>query len=186
MTVPSYLSVDELCQKILSANVEQKRFVVGIDGLNGAGKSTLAATMAVQLGAAVYSLDDFLCKNLGSFVSHIDCSSLSGAVSPGDKRITIIEGVCLRAVAERCRIEVQTYVFVRRLRPSGVWTDYVSCCPTDSAKNLRARAMQLRHVARRPDDPGEVSLGLEGDLIDYHCLYRPVERADYFFDVEVQ
>ncbi|MBR1172990.1 hypothetical protein JQ617_03395 [Bradyrhizobium sp. KB893862 SZCCT0404] len=156
---------------------------IGIDGMDGVGKSTLARELANRLGGSVISLDDYLTKRQNSYVLHIRCDDVKAAIS-ASKLPTLIEGVCLLAVAQRCGFEVDALVYVRRISGnSGIWHEEEICMALSPPDELKQKERALREAfstTEKSGNLGDDDLGLTGELIDYHARWRPVERALVF------
>jgi uridine kinase len=173
--ISSIESVDELQSRILKAMGALGKFVIGIDGMDGAGKSSLAHDLGARLGAKVVSVDDFWVDRELPYVAHIACQKLEEEMLSSS--VAIVEGVCLRAVAERCGIAIDFHVYVRVLsHPFRFWHDQEVCLSEFPVEELKRQAQGLRDVV------GAGELRLEGDLIDYHAENHPVRGADVVFD----
>ncbi|MDE5461164.1 hypothetical protein [Bradyrhizobium sp. CSS354] len=159
---------------------------IGLDGMDGVGKSTLARELADRLGGSVISLDDHLTRKQNGYILHIRGDELKAAIS-ASRSPMVIEGVCLLGVAHRCGFDVEVLVYVRRLsRNSGIWHEEELCMAQRPADELKENERALRKAFSTTDEPGNIiddDLGLTGELIDYHARWRPVERADFVFDV---
>jgi hypothetical protein len=164
------------------------RVCIGIDGMNGAGKTCLAGELAPLLGAKVISLDDYLNKKRGAYVPHIRCEEVSAAVEAATPPI-LIEGTCLRAVAERCGIIVRLHVYVRRLSANSLlWHEEDVCLGETPVDELKQKERELRVLAAEWSGHKDVErvaeeTGLSEELIDYHARWKPVQHADVIFDV---
>lgn len=164
-----------------------ERLCIGFDGMDGVGKSTLAREMAKRVGGSVISLDDHLVKKQNGYVPHIRCDELKAAISVARPPI-LIEGVCLLAVARRCGFDVDVLVYLRRLsRNSQIWHDQELCMAELPTEELKRKERDLRGALSTAEKPDGVSddeyLGLTAELIDYHAHWRPVQSADFVFDV---
>ena len=177
-------SEEELLAQIKDLMPKGGRVCIGVDGLDGIGKSTLARAMAKRLGGSVISLDDHLNKKQDRYVQHIRYKEVSAAIMASVSP-TLIEGVCLLAVAERCDFDVDVLVYVRRLsRNSGIWHDQEWCLAERPAVELKRKEQELRSIfAEETGYIADEDLGLRGELIDYHAQWKPVQRADLVFDV---
>jgi len=188
MTTPEnmpFRSPEELCARLADLLPKGAHFCIGIDGMDGVGKSTLAREMVTRLGGSVISLDDHLTKKQNGYVLHIRRDEVNAALSASTSPI-IIEGVCLLAVAHRCGFDVDVLVYVRRIsRNSDIWHEEEECMAQRPADELKEKARALRNAFLMADDSNIAAddLGLMGELIDYHAQWRPVERADFLFDV---
>lgn len=177
-------SLEELLAQINNLLAKDGRVCIGVDGLDGIGKSTLARVMAKRLGGSVISLDDHLNKKQDRYVQHIRCNEVNAAIAASASPV-LIEGVCLLAVAQRCDVDVDVLVYVRRLsRNSGIWHDQEWCLAERPAAELKKEEQELRNnFAEETGDIVDPDLGLRGELIDYHAQWKLVQRADLVFDV---
>jgi hypothetical protein len=177
------LTLDEL--EALITAIEGNRVIIGLDGLDGVGKTTLGRELKTRLGAHLMSVDEHLDKNRGVYLGALRLGDLRSAVERATSRVILVEGICLREVAAQCGLAVDKYVYVRRLTRAGRWDDEKLCCPTESAEALIERELSDRDTfSRALGGEGVTDLGLHGELIDYHCRYRPFEKADFVVDVQ--
>jgi len=176
------VTLDELEARIIA--IEANRVIIGLDGLDGVGKTTLGRELKTRLGADLISVDDYLDKNRGVYLGALRLEDLKSAIERSASRVVLVEGTCLREVAAQCGFAVDQYVYVRRLTRDGRWGDEEQCCPTGSAEVLKERELSNRDMfSRALGGEGVTDLGLHGELIDYHCRYRPFENADFVVDV---
>jgi hypothetical protein len=151
---------------------------IGLDGLDGVGKSTLAREMAKRLEGSVISLDDHLVKKQNGYIAHIRCNDLKAVIAASRSPI-LIEGVCLLAVANRCGFDVDVLVYVRRLsHNSGIWHEQELCRAEKPADKLKQEEREFRNALSTSEKRDSIA-----ELIDYHALWKPVQRADLVFDV---
>ena len=178
-------SVDLLCGRFKAELAKNGSLVIGLDGLDGIGKTTLARELAQRLNAKLISLDQYEEKGHRRYVENLRCSDIIVDISS----ITVIEGVCLRAVEERCQIFIDLHIYVRRIDKYGIWDDEELCLSVAAPDVLKQRERDLQETVNRiiHDDDANLErgaeLGLLGELIDYHHTYHPVERADIVFDL---
>src|SRR5262245_49844128 len=160
--------------KLKSLMTDNNQVRIGIDGMAGIGKTTLARKLGALLGAKVISFDGYLEKKKGAYLAHIRCSELSEAIAEASLP-TVIDGVLLRAIAERCDIAIDLHIYVRRISGnSGIWHDDDVCLPNLPVDELKQRERELREsvAAENGDvDLAEWGLGLSGELIDYHAQW---------------
>jgi uridine kinase len=181
-------SLDEACEKVKKLMPDRPRVVIGFDGMNGVGKSTLARKLAPLLGATVISLDNHLNKNRGAYVPCIRCQEVTAALRASGKRVVIVDGICLRAVAERCGFAIDVHIYIKQVsKESGLcmWHDADLCLaetPVDVLKR-NAREIRMAEALMNGEDveQAEKDIGLREELIDYHAQWRPVEKADAIF-----
>ena len=102
------------------------RGLIAIDGVHGVGKSTLARALAQRLGCEAIAADDFLQRNRGLYVDAILIDDLRGRLNATLASVSavILEGVCARAVVERLGLTATAFVYVKRLTPAGVPSDW--------------------------------------------------------------
>lgn len=168
-------SVESLCSR-LQALLPAKAgsLTIGIDGFAGVGKSRLATEIARRLCGKVISVDKHVERHKGAYTECVRCPEVRDQLF-SEQRPVVLEGVCLRAVAERCQIYVHTHIYVRCINRRGSWQkEHEEIC-------LEARPLQEIKAQ-------EVELGaprLTQILIDYHRQHRPFQRADIVFDLPV-
>jgi hypothetical protein len=103
--------------------------------MDGIGKTPLAHKLATLLGATVISLDDHVDKNRGAYVPHIRSQEVTAAIEASSGLVVVVEGVCLRAVAERCWFTINVHIYVRRVSmETGLWHDEEICLAAGVAK----------------------------------------------------
>jgi hypothetical protein len=176
-----------LRKKLIKLMPKGDQVCIGIDGMEGIGKTTLTNNLAVLLGAKAISLDDYVDRNRGMYVPHIRCTEVKAAIVGALPSTVIVEGVCLRAVAQRCGLSVHVHVYVRRL--SGrLWHDAEICCAATPVDELKQHERELHRWAgvlsgREDLDQAEQETGLRDELIDYHDKWKPVQHADVVFTI---
>ena len=164
--------------------------VIGIDGTDGVGKTTLANELGRAIGVPIVSLDDFIVKNQGSYVPHLQISDLREALASAGRPV-IVDGVCLLAALERLSLQADVLVYVKRVADWGHWYDEDACDPEEDEETLIARLSReaadfARLDAQLSSEPvpaeGETGLtALREEIIRYHCQYRPSRRAQISF-----
>lgn len=176
------MTLDELETHI--ATTDGNRLIIGLDGLDGAGKTTLGRELASRLKADLVSVDDYIVQNTGKYLNAIRQVDLSNALLSAASRVVIVEGICLREVAALCDLPIGMYVYVRRMEADGGWLAEAQCRPTEAAEILKRRELNDRNlISRALGGESVTDLGVHGELIDYHCKYRPFENADFVVDV---
>jgi hypothetical protein len=182
-------SIDVLCKRVGKMTATETKLVIGLDGMDGVGKTTVGKELVRRLHARLISLDDYLEKKRGTYVPHLRCDEVRELVENSDSSI-VIDGVCLRAVAERCGIDIGLYVYVRRINQHGRCDDEEICLACEPPEVLKERERELRAMAESFLDKDSEQLtasdrheyGLKEELIDYHHNYSPVKKADIIFD----
>lgn len=165
---------------------------VAVDGIDGSGKSTLARALAQRSGWTILHLDDYLHKDQGTYVQHIDAERLKGDLRALDG-VVIVEGVCVLAVLERVAEPVVAHIYVKRLGSYGAWLDEEdSCVDCSVEEKLAELSAQVAHFAKHrglvDSDAVGVSASATGltefreEVIRYHAAYRPFETATFVFE----
>lgn len=92
----------------------------------------------------------------------------------------------LRAAVERCGLDPQLHLYVRRLTRDGRWEDEEQCRPRNP-EELKQRELGERNAfSLSLGGEGVIDLGMHGELIDYHYRQKPFENADMVIDVHEQ
>lgn len=149
------------------------RSIVGLDGAAGSGKSTLATALGPRLGADVVSLDSFLNRNEGRFFKGLRLPELRDRLADA-KGTTIVEGVLLLQVLEALSVSCDVLVYVKRVGLGGRWEDEEECAIDGDPDTLIA-GLLADFKAMWPDEHSIPALNEE--IIRYHAMYRPHERA---------
>ena len=163
-------SLEELYDKVKGLMPNRPKVCIGIDGMTGVGKTCLAFRLAPLLGAAVIKLDDHVDKGKGEYVPFMRCQEVTAALEAAGERVVIVDGICLRSVAERCGFAIDVHIYVKRLTKTGSWQDVYICLALDPVDQLKQR--EREYGAPEP---------WVDELIDYHAQWRPVENADAIF-----
>ena len=150
---------------------------IGIDGLNGIGKSTLAGQLAQSIGCEHVAVDDFIEKNRGAYVAHVDTKRLTTLLA--GKGQFVIEGVCLLEVLARLNIKLDCFIYYKRLQ-HGLWADERECViDGDVNEFLESEREIVRLICK--DQKRPESLGLAEEIIRYHAARKPHEVADAIY-----
>lgn len=156
---------------------------VGIDGVDGCGKTTLAKTLAAQLKIPLISVDDYLNKKRGSYLEHLRYENLKWtfhAQSP-----CIMEGVCLLQVLKFAGLDIDTLVYVKRMR-HGLWSDERECDIDEDVDAFLEEEKELAEMlstskADQSDQSSSEFPSLAEEIIRYHASYRPFENATFWY-----
>jgi hypothetical protein len=172
MTILSRPTVHSLLGPIIHRDPS----LIGIDGLDGCGKSTLANELAGHIHFDVVSIDDFLDRNKGTYVDHIELNRLGEALQG---RNAIVEGVCLLKVLSLIGLKPDLSIYVQRIR-NGIWDDE-DWLGLD--RDLDEHLERIRIAATAFSEDGEdVPLAdMSTEVIRYHHEYRPHDSADLTF-----
>jgi uridine kinase len=178
-------SLEELYDKVKGLMPNRPKVCIGIDGMTGAGKTPLARKLAPLLGATVIKLDDYVDKGQGGYVPFIRCHEVTAALEAAGGHVVIVDGICLRAVAERCGFAIDVHIYVKWVTKTGSWQDVHICLALDPVDDLKRREREIRRAAAtmNGEDAGqaESDTGYREELIDYHAQWRPVENAGAIF-----
>jgi hypothetical protein len=181
-------TLKQLHGKIKALMSERPTRFIGIDGMDGTGKTHLAGKLAELLGATVISLDGYVDKKQGAYIPYIRCQDVKAAIEANSAPV-IVEGVCLRAVAERCGFTINVHIYVRRVsKDSGLWHDDEICLAETPVDELKQRERELRRAGAALSgsenlEEAEKKTGLHDELIDYHACWKPVQSADVVFTI---
>jgi adenylate kinase family enzyme len=182
------ISLEELHDKVKGLMPNRPKVCIGIDGMDGVGKTRLAQNLATRLGATVISLDDHVAKKRGMYVPYIRCQEVTAAIEAGS-RLVVVEGVCLRAVAECCAFTIDVHIYVKRVsRDTGLWNDAELCLAETPVDDLKQHERELRRwgavISGREDvERAEKETGLRDELVEYHARWRPVQSANVLFTI---
>ena len=166
--------------------------VVAIDGVDGSGKSTLARTLAEPARWTVLHLDNYLHRDQGTYVQHLDAERLSKDVRSA-AGIVLVEGVCVLAALERIAEPARSHIYVKHLGSYGNWLDEEESCFECTAEQKIAELSQqvalfAKHSKLFESDSshdGAAPAGLtefRAEVIRYHAAYRPFDRATYVYE----
>lgn len=168
---------------------QQEVKVIGVDGIDGSGKTTLANEIVHSLGLRLFSIDDFLKRQQGSYLEHIRFSELKSLIDdvPGP---IVLEGICLLHIAEQISLDVTDYIYIKQVNEWGFWIDEETCNPEEPVEETieclgkEADAITPFLKGMLPSNGGSESKGLttfREQVIRYHAQYRPWSRAHYIY-----
>jgi shikimate kinase len=165
-------SSSELARLLVARQVR----LVAIDGAHGSGKSTLSKALALQLGASLIEIDQYLNRHQGAYVAHLDLKAIAEQV---DAEVpSILEGICMRQVVAAAGLRPDVYVYIKRMARWG-WADeddLVVEAPIEAhLERLRQQAALFLSENEHPD------LGLWDEVIRYHAIHRPQDVSDFVF-----
>lgn len=177
-------NVDEIADLIKSTFATAG--IIGIDGNDGVGKSTLAKELGEVIGAAVFSIDDFVANNLGSYIPNLRAKELQAAVSSASRPL-IVEGVCLLNALEVADLKPDLLIYLKRMSNYGHWYDQDECDPVEEEDALIQRLSNLAlefsrldaSLSGKPEDEVRASglTPLREEIIRYHSRFRPSRNA---------
>ena len=159
--------------------------IVAVDGVDGSGKSTLARKLSALTDWKVLHLDDFLTKDQGTYVQHLDLELLNQRICDSIGTI-IVEGVCLLAALEDAGQQASSHIYVKRLGQHGNWLDEDDSCFLCSADqkiaelSAQVAILEDEHYAARGAPTGLTEFRKE--VIRYHAARRPFERAAHIYE----
>lgn len=165
-----------LCSLFEKLRTEQCN-IIGVDGTNGARKTTVAGALAMELDLPLISLDNYLQKNQGGFVEHLQYDELLNDIK--EHRNFIVEGVCLLQALEKVNTQLDILLYVKRYH-HGLWADERELCvPLEQVEEfLKEEREFAARLSRTTTEGGPCLLD---DIVRYHAKYRPQEYAQYFF-----
>jgi hypothetical protein len=142
------------------------RGIIGVDGRDEVGKTTLANTLATATRGSILSLDDFIVKNQGNYVSALQKTELKTALGI-QQRPVIVEGVCLLAALATVSVKPDLLIYIKRLRFGWYWHDEEIL---DTEENVDT--LIRRHSPITP---------LKEEIIRYHFQHRLSHQADIIY-----
>lgn len=164
----------------------QNSYVITIDGWDYTGKSTLAKRLAEELNLCVIELDQFLNKNQGGYVQHIQYERLRNAFAHASHPRVLVEGICILKVLQRLRISPNIQVYMKKLSAEETWHPGLTLDPGKNAEQVIEEDKSLRkQIAVRRGNPGTEATGLEVleyEIIRYHYTFKPHETADFYYE----
>ncbi|MEW6328322.1 MAG: hypothetical protein AB1487_12160 [Thermodesulfobacteriota bacterium] len=186
-----FMTSSELIRELENRIAYQIATVIGIDGVDGSGKTDLAKKIGDVLRIPVFSIDDFLNKQRGSYLDHLRYSDLASEIRKVSGAI-IIEGVFLLRIAKQINLEISKLVYVKRKSKSGFYYDediFNAEEPVDNyIKRLNQELNQIPDVSfdindsSNSEDTGTKGLDLFTEqMIRYHAEFKPARIADYVY-----
>src|SRR5215813_6192420 len=128
-------TVDELAKLLRYQFPSSLTGTIAIDGSDGVGKTTLAVALRRLVGGTVISVDDYVAKHQGTYLSSLKVLALQ-AVLEGACSPRIVEGVCLLNVLEKAGHAPDVLIYVRRVTADGFWHDQDTCDPDEPVDEL--------------------------------------------------
>ena len=173
---------NETAAKLLNDLLPSQGRLVTIDGFDGTGKSALAKALGKIIGAEIISLDDFLEKQQGHFLTAVKYGALNQIVlSALEKgKPVILEGCLVQAVIKRLKLESSFRAYIMKTSqmfsvPEHEWADEREILYDEISTN--ELITKLEEQAKKFDHSSKMS-GLTKELIHYHRDYRPHDIAD--------
>lgn len=159
-------------EKLASEIISFKPDIIVIDGEDGSGKSNyLAPFLRDRLNGKVVSIDDFLSKNQGGYIEHINYVGLKNAIKSNHIKPLIIEGVQSLDVLKRIGIESNYLVYSCKEQWLREWTEYYE-------KNEPIESI-IQNVEKQVSiiSPGYRMKGLRYEMYCYTYNFRPFNVA---------
>jgi hypothetical protein len=167
------------------------RFIT-FDGVDGVGKSTLATCLGVELSAELVHLDNFIEKNRGSYLHALKIEEIATAIRQASKKAPyiIMEGCFIEHVLLKIGQTADFRLYVARMTKMKAdpaierYEDYDLLTSDAPAHEIIAKRNEIaegasRMLARFTGDDGNAEMPqLERELIQYHCDFRPQQRAN--------
>jgi hypothetical protein len=100
--------------------------LIAIEGFCCSGKTSLAEKLAHELHALLVHTDEY-CTPVGdplSYACSVEISHLAQVLrNPESLQLVIVEGICLRDVMDKCGVNPEIYVYIKRVSSNGIWHD---------------------------------------------------------------
>jgi len=168
--------------------------IISIDGKDGSGKSTLAKSLCEDEGYIHLNLDDneYLDNEKGTFIDYIKYDKLDEdiKVNMKNKKVTIIDGICILKILENLKIKSELKIYVKRLSSYGLWrdedyfdyekkADEIIQKSEDSIKKwVNSKAI----TQNNPELKYTYKKSIFHEIIKYHYEYKPDENADIIYE----
>jgi len=158
------MTSSELIRELENRIAYQIANVIGIDGVDGSGKTYLAKKIGDALRIPVFSIDDFLNKQRGSYLDHLQYSDLASEIRRVSGAI-IIEGVFLLHIAKQINLEITELVYVKRKSKSGFYYDEDIFNAEEPVDNY------IKRLDQELNQIPNVSFGINGSILSdiSHC-----------------
>jgi hypothetical protein len=141
--------------------------LIAFDGCPTAGKTYLARDVAARLGCDAIDVDEYIHRDHGIFVDALRVDDLVAAITAALSKspLTIMSGICARAVVERLGLQAM-FVYVQRSSSTGIPGDLDTLdAEEDGADVSHARDLPPPH----------------GEVLEYHARYKPRRWADIVY-----
>ena len=156
-------SREQVISAITSWQSDTPSLLLGLDGQHYSGKTCLAKHIQSSMPSHVVNLDNYLIRQQDSYVASLRIDEICQDIESArhNHPLTVVEGVCLLDVAERCALQFDRVIYVK-------------------VTNERLRWMEQEGVEEKVDTASLDPLGREVHL--YTLKYRPQGRADLVYE----
>jgi hypothetical protein len=100
--------------------------LIAIEGFCSSGKTSIAKRLGRELPAMVVHTDEY-CTPVGnplSYAKSVDVSKLAQVLRNLEPlQLVIVEGICLRDVMDKCGVNPEIYVYIKKVASNGIWHD---------------------------------------------------------------
>lgn len=153
---------------------------IGVDGVDGSGKSTIARKLAESLGVPYINLDDHLTRNNGNYLDSLRYRDIVQVLAGFQS--FVIDGICLLNVLEKLNLKLDCLVYVKRIR-HGYWANESECEVLGDVEDFLTREREMVQLLEGTATPPD-TLGLAEEVIRYHAIYKPHNKADVIYTRE--
>ena len=168
--------------------------VISIDGKDGCGKSSLAEYLCKGNDFIHLNLDDekYLENKKGTYIDYIKYDILDKEIKENmnNKKVTIIDGICILKILEYLKIKSELTIYVKRLSWYGHWYDGDYFDYEKNAKEIIQESENSikKSINDRAEKQNKPSLkyvykkSIFHEIIEYHHNYKPDDKADIIYE----
>ena len=160
---------NELVAALRNTSFDSKS-TVSVDGVDGVGKTTLSTKIAQELCLSNIELDDFVQKNQGGYINHIDYDRLLKKINAN--KPVVVEGICVLQILQRIQIRPNVRIYIKVVDRYCFCNGQIKYFPPDKSADEVINERKIKGF----------SVGFEEDLIRYHYNFTPHEKSDYIFE----